>query len=533
MRSEQEITVDRAISALARVAALLLSLSLLTVGVQAAEPGDVLWTRQLPPRAYYESRSDATYAADGTFRVAGDDFVQKCDSVGNVLWEWERPLTGLGGADIRGVCALSDGSCIITGDFWDEVTFGPGMTFVAPEFLWHGFLVRLSPEGTLVWAQATEGESACTPRAIEAYPDDSFVVTGRFFGEMVLAPGTDEETTLVSRGHPCDGCQHGERPNLFVARFAGDGTLQWARQEGGPGWPGTWAIAATADGGCLIPGSTSRDDVVFGQEPQDATTVTLPAGVAFVAKCSGEGALQWIRGSTGTCGAGLLSLFSDGGFVTAGTFRGTVHFGTANSDDTTLSCPEDLYGSAYIARFSPDGEALWARYACTEAAERFDIQALADGSILLSGSVQDVAAIAPGSPEEVTHDAEDRHDLFLAHFMADGTLDWVRWGTPGAGQKAKVDALAVWPGAPDRCLVILLSPTLTLNAGAPDQRVLEGGRYAVQYMTHVAEPPPCCHPAAAPSRPGASLPTFLIAMATLLAAHVYRQMVRRRRSVGR
>ena len=120
--------------------------------------------------------------------------------------------------------------------------------------------------------------------AIEALPDESFVLVGGFDETATFGPGEDNVTTLTSLGGR-DG------RDSYVARYNADGTLAWARRDGGE----------------------MRDEEANG--------------------------------------AGFLG---DGSVMVAGQFRGPATFGLGDENETMLDTTLDLI-TIYLTRINPNG----------------------------------------------------------------------------------------------------------------------------------------------------------------------------------
>ena len=60
------------------------------------------------------------------------------------------------------------------------------------------FIARFNPDGTLAWAKHADGAGSRTGRGIAALADGSTVVTGDFYESATFGPGEEGETTLTA-----------------------------------------------------------------------------------------------------------------------------------------------------------------------------------------------------------------------------------------------------------------------------------------------------------------------------------------------
>jgi hypothetical protein len=174
----------------------------------------------------------ARYAADGT-----------------LVWATHTD----GGADFDAspaVAAFDDGSCVVTGRFNGDATFGPGepneTTLTSAGFA-DCFIARFHADGTLAWAKRAGGTAHDEASCVAALPDGSSVMAGNFGGTALFGAGESTRITLESDG---------ER-NAFVARYHADGSLASAASAGGVDWIDLRGIAALPDGSSVVAGRFS------------------------------------------------------------------------------------------------------------------------------------------------------------------------------------------------------------------------------------------------------------------------------------
>ena len=161
-----------------------------------------------------------------------------------------------------------------------------------------------------------------------------------------------------------------------TAAAAGPPAVQWQRCLGGTDLPWAWvdeasAVQQTADGGCVVAGSTqSTDGDVAGNHGGTD---------AWVVKLDPAGGIEWQRclGGTGTDWATDVQQTADGGYIVAGS--------TASTDGDVTG----VHGGfdAWMVKLSPAGGIQWQRCLGGTGADHANAVAQAgDGGYILAGS---------------------------------------------------------------------------------------------------------------------------------------------------
>jgi uncharacterized delta-60 repeat protein len=416
------------------------------------------------PRAFFKIRGTTPTMTGEQIELA---FAKQAEATGD----------GLG----SGVAALPDGSVVITGFFAGTATFGVSdptattLTATGGALDVDIFVARYAPDGSLIWARQTGGLFGDQGLGVAALPDGSVVITGSFVGIVTFGAGDPTATTLTATGGALD-------VDIFVARYAPDGSLIWARQAGGLGFERGLGVAALPDGSVVITGEF-QGTATFGAGAPTATTLTAAGGAfdndIFVARYAPDGSLTWARQAGGSSpgpdeeGLGVAAL-PDGSVVITGTFNETATFGVGDPTATTLTAASGGRNSdIFVARYAPDGSLAWARQASGPSVEQsLGVAALPDGSVVITGSFGEIATFGAGDPTATTLIATGGAldaDIFVARYAPDGSLSWARQAGGLGGQQGRgVAAL------PDGSVVITGSyaGTATFGVGDPTATTL-------------------------------------------------------------
>jgi uncharacterized delta-60 repeat protein len=261
-------------------------------GAEGALDWQRTWLRP-EPFGSDESR-DIAVAAGGVYvtgvtqGTAGDVLLLKFDLSGALVWQKTWGGTGTESGD--GIAVGSDGSIYVT---------GASNSFGSTEAL---FILKLTPNGSLVWQQTWSTSSGATADGIAVAPDGSVYVaggaprSGATFGFDILVLKLDAAGHLVwQRAHTAgeivdtrgsvtvapDGSVYvaGTLPestrkvvmDAIMLKFAPDGSPVWDRSWGGRNGEEAGAVAVAGDGTILLSGSTAS----FGVAPDDAFLVQL------------------------------------------------------------------------------------------------------------------------------------------------------------------------------------------------------------------------------------------------------------------
>src|SRR5690606_10036510 len=156
----------------------------------------------------------------------------------------------------------------VGGPFGAPATFGDTTLVSAGHH--DAFLAKLSPEGDVLWVRSGGGPTADTARDLALDAAGNVYVTGRFQGVATFG-----DTTLTSTGHY----------DVFLAKYTPDGAVLWARRGGGPTADVGYTVAVDAGGDAYVTGyfhqtatfggitltSAGRNDIFLTKYAADGT----------------------------------------------------------------------------------------------------------------------------------------------------------------------------------------------------------------------------------------------------------------------
>ncbi len=250
--------------------------------------------------------------------------------------------------------------------------------------------------------QQSASASVATDAAGNVYVTGTFYVSASFGG-----------ITLTSHGGT----------DIYVVKYDANGNVIWANEGGGPTtYDGSSAIVIDAAGDVVVTGGYTTS-ATFG-----STNISSTLGSAgFIVKYDPSGNLLLAKSVGAGPGGSSISITSSstdaaGNIYTTGTFYGTVTLGT-----TTLIAPGLGDNDAYIAKFDPSGNPLWANKGgstSTSGDYGWGIITNAAGESYISGYYTANASFS-GIPLSNHGSA----DIFIAKYDASGAILWAK----GAG----------------------------------------------------------------------------------------------------
>jgi hypothetical protein len=258
-------------------------------------------------------------------------FVAKYDADGNAIWALD-----IGGQEPdwgRDIAVDGDGNIFVFGDHMSE-SITIGTLILTNETGADTFLAKLDSNGNALWAR--KGITTETYAMAVAVDNTGHVaVSGSFSGTSI----TFEDITLNNDG----GSGYSE---FFVAKYDGNGNLQWAHAEGCSVQDEARDMAMDEEGNICITGFFNAEPITFG-----TTTLDNAGGEdIFVVSYSPAGEVTWAisAGSASSDYGYGIATSLDGQVYISGSFTSMdLNFGTSSLDATNASW------DFYIAKLNP------------------------------------------------------------------------------------------------------------------------------------------------------------------------------------
>lgn len=213
-----------------------------------------------------------------------------------------------------------------------------------------------------------------------------------------------------------------EQPNAFVVKYGPDGDVLWAITLGGDGWDSGDAVAYDTTTGHLYVGGQFEGSAQFGGQ----SAMAVSQKDQYIAEVDADGdvvGLNLLGPNTGNEQVRGLTVGEDGSLYAVGTMDGTFNGWQTYTSAGAHDC--------MLLKFGPGPELQWVRFGGGPADDLWNEVAVdPDGGIFAHGVVSENAAFG----SETLTGAGDK-DQVLAKYAADGELAWIRSGG-GSGMDA-------------------------------------------------------------------------------------------------
>ncbi len=247
------------------------------------------------------------------------------------------------------------------------------------------------------WARRFGDSESELVNGLAVDPSGNVFVGGSFSGTVSFGGAA-----LVSAGGT----------DLFLAKFAPDGTALWSQRFGGSGDDYAAGVAVTASGDVVL-FAGFEGTVSFGGGDLTSAGYTD----AVLAKYSSAGAHLWSRRIGGSELDDALSVAVDpaGNVLLTGSFAGTASFA-----QTMLSSAGN--SDTFVSKWSGDGTHLWSkRFGSTDFDRGHSIAADSSGNILVAGEFYLTANFGGAALTSA-----GVGDIFVTKLTPDGTHLWSR-----------------------------------------------------------------------------------------------------------
>ncbi|MBT6028817.1 MAG: T9SS type A sorting domain-containing protein [Crocinitomicaceae bacterium] len=278
-----------------------------------------------------------------------DIFVAKSDSLGNYIW-----AVGFGGTledEGNAIAVDASGNVYVTGFYQENVDFEPGSgtTNLNNSGDYDVFVVKLDPNGDLIWAKNLSGGDEEIGRGITVDNAGNVYTVGQFNGTTDFKPGGGSEN-LTSDGNA----------DIFVSKLNASGSFVWAKRMGGNGNDICYSIALDNSDDILTTGyfmGTADFD------PGGGTVDLTSAGSfdIFISKLDNSGNFLWAKNLGGSSVDFGRDIAIDGlnNAYAIGYFQGTADFNPDSVADNLLT--SNGGSDIFIAKFDASGAHQWAK----------------------------------------------------------------------------------------------------------------------------------------------------------------------------
>jgi hypothetical protein len=283
----------------------------------------------------------------------------------------------------------------------------------------------------LEWAKRGGGTGYNESYSLAVDSVGNTYVTGYFTEAATFGFGEAGEITVTNEGDT----------DIFIAKYATDGNLVWAKRAGGT-YPDSGFLIPDSGNSVVVDSSDNvyvagvfAESATFGAGETGETILTSERFVGgFIAKYTADGNLIWAKrpGSQGVARPNDLAVDGLGNVYVTGLFS-SVTFGAGEASETILTSNGHNNTDMFIAKYTASGNLVWAKNAGDTTAgggETKGVRIDVDGS----GNAY-VMGLFDGSPTFGFGEAGEtsisvRQGLsqngFMVKYTVDGDLVWVK-----------------------------------------------------------------------------------------------------------
>lgn len=259
-----------------------------------------------------------------------DAFLAKTDSLGHIIWA--KQIGGKLNDNITSVVVDKQGNVYVVGYFQKKAK--SGSVNLESTYYYSNFLAKFNPSGNQLWIQKFSKHNQLSDCRLTIDTAGMVYLTGEYSDTLYL-----NHSAFPSKG----------LTDIFIAKYANDGTTQWIRTIGGPKSEYVNSIFIDANQSILLGGSfedsISADNVKLKSKGgKDALLVRLDhsGNIVSMYRYGGNKDDEIIS----IVSDSLHNIYAAGNFCDSATF-GNLHIKSNGNQD------------GFIARFSPNGNVRW------------------------------------------------------------------------------------------------------------------------------------------------------------------------------
>jgi hypothetical protein len=206
------------------------------------------------------------------------------------------------------------------------------------------FLAKYDASGNLGWVRTGGGANGDYAQALDCDGTNYVYIAGEIEGYGNTVGFSNSSATIATKGDN----------DIFFAKYDLDGNLLWVKSEGGLNSEKALSITYDNSGNVFIAGYFSSTTTIGAQQITGAGGRDI-----YVAKFDANGVFQWVKhaGSAGRDEVKGMKCDAAGNVYVCG-----MHSNNCNFGSITLNSPNG-YFNAFVAKYSPNGDLLWAKTA--------------------------------------------------------------------------------------------------------------------------------------------------------------------------
>ena len=361
---------------------------------------------------------------------------------------WTKTWGGAGDERVNRTAVDAAGNVYVVGEFAGTVDFDPSPAktrfYTSYNNTLDAFISKFDANGSLLWAKTWGGSKRDVAYGVGLDSAGNAYVVGPFMDTVDFNPDPVSTDWHTSNGISGTIYQN----NIFLSKFAADGTYQWVRTWGPSYVPGAAGGAegytVAVDGNYLyVVGDFSGGTTDFNPwGTHDYHTNHPPVSGpiffdAFLSKFDLNGNFQWAKtwGGEGYDDGPGVAVDQAGNVYVAGMYASqTINFDPAGGAGGLGHPAHDsgILVDVFLSKFDSAGNFIWVKTWGGQGVED------AMGTVIIDAANQVYVAgrfasldcdFDPGTDEDLHSTHNGSQDAFVSKFAPDGSFVWARtWG---------------------------------------------------------------------------------------------------------
>jgi hypothetical protein len=341
---------------------------------------------------------------------------------------WLYTIDAFNDADISDLEVDDQGNTYVTVNYMGTLNLeGNNGRLLDPASHMHGVLLKLSPQGKLIWSRGFKSAFDNRINDLTIGPDGGVFVTG--FGDGLMNFPGKSDNMLVGRERGPN--EYHQPQGIYLAKYSKDGDRMWVHY-----WNTTWgegkSIAVNSKGEVAW-SYYHYTDLTRDGELIDAFPRTESSKVKVsLAWFNPDGKLNRIEPfqflpSDSNVKAPSLRFDRQDHFYCFGLFKGSIHL--SPTDSLTNDGYYESWDS-YLAKYDNQNKLLWKRQLGGQNIQLLDdIDIAADGSIYGTGQYSYECILMDGIKPayKSAYEYKSGNNFFLFHLFDDGETDFMRY----------------------------------------------------------------------------------------------------------
>jgi hypothetical protein len=327
--------------------------------------------------------------------------------------EWTKAIGGVGNERANSIETDTKGNVIVVGRFQSQTISLDHLTLTKninnDDESADIFILKLDKNGKALWA-ITAGDDG-DDHALSCVTDKmgNIYVVGYFESETLTFDNISLKNNNFTAGK--DSVRYNS--DMWVAKFSPQGKCIWGRNAGGLDGNGQYSTIALDKQNNIIISGIAGGEMNFG----NGTKLSRESVGMFVAKYSNDGQLLWVKSPHGKGEAQGVGTDPEGNIFIGGYFTSTISF-----DSITLKSYSEKSGDAFVAKYSPMGQVIWAKNFGGENGEIATCETDPFGNVYLSGLY--FSKTITTEIDTLTNNGLMNH--FIAKYDKNGKLLWAK-----------------------------------------------------------------------------------------------------------